>query len=94
MVDLLLKSGANPNLVSDESTALVNAVKSGEISLINLLINNGCDIILRDRSGRSALDYAQETGNTEIINRLRNAADSLLLLGLDRNHGKQPLSLI
>ena len=74
---LLLKSGADPNMISNESTALIIAVKSGNIPLVNLLIKHGCDIDVRDNPGKIAMDYAQETGNTEILNCLRHATDDL-----------------
>jgi hypothetical protein len=43
------------------------AILSQKIELIKLLLENGAEKDVRERSGKTALDYAVQSGNKEII---------------------------
>ena len=48
-------------------TLLMLAVKQENLHLTEHLLRLGCDVNLKDRSGKSALDYARETNNHAIV---------------------------
>ncbi|MBE6740021.1 MAG: hypothetical protein E7565_06870 [Ruminococcaceae bacterium] len=48
-------------------TALIAAVKGNSSEAVTLLLNYGADTALKDANGKTALDYAVENGNTEMI---------------------------
>jgi len=59
VLDLLLRYKASPNFQTpDGNTALMLAKDDPEI--IDLLLNNGANIYLRDKAGKSAIFYAIE----------------------------------
>ena len=65
IAELLLKSGADPNLATDsyenpKRLPLVVAVRNGRIELVNLLLAYRVDIMQRDAGGRTALETAQD----------------------------------
>ncbi|MGP7818392.1 M48 family metallopeptidase [Niallia sp. 01092] len=79
-VQYLLENGANPN-IKDEylgSTVLHDAVYNyeGDTEIITLLLENGADIKIEDIDGYSALEYAEETGDNELIQILKQYSDS------------------
>lgn len=82
-VQILLKSGFNPNRRDDNgSPAIVLAVKldkqgaqafhrdSRVLSLLDSLVSAGAEVQLRDRDGRTALWWAAKLGNLEAVQRL------------------------
>jgi len=72
----LLDHGADPNAVShDGRTALIRAVQFyGEKRMVQLLLDHKADFRVKDKSGKSALDYARKRGDPKIIRLLENAA--------------------
>ena len=64
------------NCDDDGNTPLHSAVKSGEISVVALLVTesvNGLDVV--DRDGRDAASIAKEKGNEVISRYLENAKE-------------------
>jgi hypothetical protein len=66
MVQLLLDYGAKPNAAdSNGETALVDAIKQGNVDMIRILIEHGADVNFLDKQGRpplAQLRAAPETG--------------------------------
>ena len=63
--DVNLKSSYN------DATLLITATKSENICLVEYLLSMGCDVTLKDSANKTALDYAQEYKNEEIIKLLQ-----------------------
>lgn len=72
IVDLLLSHGTDRNHknISDGTTALITATKANSTNIVKNLIQNFCNLNLRDKSDKNALDYAIESGNIEIVEHL------------------------
>ncbi len=73
IVEYLLKHGADPNISADDHwrTALMSCLaalhKEGKyLAILQLLLDAGADPNLRDREGRTALDYAQERNSEKV----------------------------
>jgi ankyrin repeat protein len=65
---LLIKHHADVNSANDlGTTPLMYAILGQKIELINLLLDNGAVKDVKERSGKTALDYAIQSGNKEII---------------------------
>lgn len=76
MVETLLAKKLDVNFQckgggSSGQTALMGAVKGGHRKLVELLIAHGADLSLTDNKGHTALDYADENGQEELITYLR-----------------------
>ncbi|MFL0363307.1 M48 family metallopeptidase [Bacillus sp. PK3_68] len=74
MVQRLAKAGGDPNYQSegeDETTPLVHAVFSEDESTVAALLKLGADPTYRDSGNMTALMYAIETGNRNIIELLK-----------------------
>lgn len=62
IVELLLKSGANPDFkAQDGATSLMCAACSGNVAIIELLLKYGADPLCRNELGETALDKARES---------------------------------
>lgn len=87
VLDLLLENGAPLNARMYENhyfsyslycfmclgTVLHRAADLGKVDAVRFLISRGIDVTVRDASGRTALDFAQESGYPEIIELLQPA---------------------
>lgn len=58
---------------SDGWTALMYAVRARNMKMVELLIENGADLEIRDNKGRTARDIAEELGAQEIATMLKDA---------------------
>ncbi|MFP3033755.1 MAG: ankyrin repeat domain-containing protein [Wolbachia sp.] len=58
-------------VISNNSTSLHYAAREDKLELANFLLNNGANILARDKNGKTPLDIANEYGKTEIANFLR-----------------------
>jgi len=70
---MLIEKGADPNIQDfDGWTALMKAVYKGNVEIVQILINHGADLKLKNIGGHTAL-YIAEKLNTreEIIAMLR-----------------------
>jgi ankyrin repeat protein len=66
LVQFLLDRGANINLVADELTALMVAIRSREVDIAKLLLARGADTTYK-LHGRSAIDYAKYEGLHDLV---------------------------
>jgi len=65
---LLIKHHADVNSANDlGTTPLMYAILGQKVELIKLLLDNGALKDVKERSGKTALDYAVQSGNKEII---------------------------
>lgn len=71
IVKYLIEKGANINVKNNQSqTVAMWAAKRGYADILNILLSLQCDISVVDSKGWSALKYAREWDNTEIIEML------------------------
>ncbi len=75
---LIIQHGININYIDDfGQTPLMVACKQNNFHLVKFIIINGATIDVTDIDGKSALDYAQQNENSQIINLLiHNNKDS------------------
>ena len=70
MVGLLLEHGADPNVQNSEGdTPLICATKyaGGDAATVKLLVEGGTDLMIKDKDGKTALDYAKANGQQKAI---------------------------
>jgi len=73
-VRLLLDRGANVNAIArsfGESTALVIAVRVGNSSMVDAILEKHPDVDRKDAFGKSALDYAIQDERQDLVTALR-----------------------
>ncbi|XP_059139290.1 serine/threonine-protein phosphatase 6 regulatory ankyrin repeat subunit C-like [Physella acuta] len=74
IVELLVSSGADVNLVDEDgSSLLIKAVQSKQMEIVNFLIEKKVNIDQADDSQSTALHYACRSNNLEIVKLLVNA---------------------
>lgn len=65
---LLLKYGANPGYCNDmNNTPLIEAVKNNAVEVAKLLLDKGVDTSILNWEGMTAIEYAKQKNNTELI---------------------------
>lgn len=70
---VLLEAGANPNLLGEyDNTPLHNAVRGGKYDFVKLLLEHGASKDVRNEDGFTAVDYAEKSGDTLLIERFRD----------------------
>lgn len=84
VVDLLLKSGANPNVMTNDfgeytrcNTALTGAARRGSIEIIQLLLANKADVNLTCENGDTPIVHAVKTGRIDAVKLLIEAGADL-----------------
>lgn len=78
MVRLLLERGANPNVQNSEGdTPLICATKyaGGHAATVRALIEGGTDLAIKDKDGKTALDYAKAQGQRDAIALLERSSN-------------------
>ncbi|WPB79255.1 ankyrin repeat domain-containing protein [Archangium violaceum] len=76
----LLAAGVKANVRSDgwqNHTALIAASANGHLEMVQLLLENGPGIEIRDSNGNTALSYAVGKGHTAIVDALLKAGASV-----------------
>lgn len=74
LASLYIKLGAEINLKNNEDeTAIMHAIATDNDKLVDFLINKGADITCVTKSGKSVLDFAEETKNKTIIEKVKIA---------------------
>jgi ankyrin repeat protein len=73
VAEMLIKAGANVNWQSPVSgmTPLMHAAFYGDPQVVSFLLEHGADPKLRDAQNKSAVDIAQERGNTKALTILK-----------------------
>ena len=87
IVELLVKEGANVNLMEDSvwsSSALKRAAEKGHKAIVKVLIDAGADLNLTNYVGQTVSMNAAWTGQTEVLNILLEA-------GADISGSRNPL---
>ena len=67
IVDILLDDNSVNIKTKSGETLLLKAVKRENVYLVEYLMSAGCDVDIKDAKGMTALDYAIENKNDEII---------------------------
>ena len=82
----LLQGGCDPNaMLGDRKTPLMVAIQSqASIEVLLLLIKHGADPSRRDKVGRSAVDWASYTGRHDVVEPIRWATTSVILLAANQ----------
>lgn len=73
VVKLLVYNGADINLhsVASGKTALMRACRNGHYEVARLLLERGAQATVKDKSGKSALDYCVEADFKDLVTLLR-----------------------
>ncbi len=72
------KINININFIDlNGNTALINATKSGYTQIVQLLLDAGADINIKNKFNKTALDYAIELGHMDIITIIKNSYFSI-----------------
>ena len=72
IVQLLLKNESINVTTSSGKSLLMFAAESGNLSMVEWLLEEGCSPLLMDDADRTALDYAVYSGNTEMVRQLKD----------------------
>lgn len=82
-VERLLDAGTNVNAGITEKgvTPLIGAAKQGNLSIVNLLVDYGANINLKDIEGKTAIDYARANGHNKVAEFLEKTANTKSLEG-------------
>ncbi|MBA3536702.1 MAG: ankyrin repeat domain-containing protein [Tatlockia sp.] len=91
LVELLLKKGANPHVITDGTLPLVVASEKGHTGIVELLLNiPGIDPNAQDQYGKTALIHACSSGHNNIVKLL---IEKKANLNLQDKFGNLPLML-
>lgn len=66
----LISTKADVNKICDDKSPLMYAAKYGELEAAKVLVKAGADIGLKNREGKTALDYARKYEKKELIDYL------------------------
>lgn len=72
--EALIKRGADVNATAKGFTALRLAVEKNDVNMVKLLLDHGANPTLKADGSPSALEKAQEGGETEIVKLLKKKA--------------------
>jgi len=72
LVHLLIEYGANPNLIADDVSPLMCAIRARQVQIAEFLLSKGADPTYV-YAGRTAADYAIYEGFTRFASKLRKA---------------------
>jgi ankyrin repeat protein len=75
VLNYLIEQGVNLNhQMPDGTTPLMSAVIFGDKAISKLLLEHSADVSLKDTYGKSAMDYAKEEDDEEMIELLQSYA--------------------
>ncbi len=73
MVKLLLDNDAAINaLDSRGETELMDVARYGHLKIAELLLERGADVAIKNKKGKTALEIAEEEGNTEVVKAIKD----------------------
>ena len=72
VLELLISYGVNVNGKSSNGSVLHTATSFEMIEVVKILLKNGIDTSIKDSDGKTALDFAKETENQELISLFDN----------------------
>ena len=105
IIDILLKHGANVNvLTGDGRTPLMAASKYGHVEAVGMLLSAGASLEILDKDGDTALRYANDNNQPQVVEFLLKSGANpnvvgtdnwscLLISCCDNNHEIVPLLL-
>lgn len=72
IVKFLITNRKNIDIIVDDETPLIKAVKEGESSVVDILIDEGCDVNMSNKYGDTALHYCcgDQYDNREMLEKL------------------------
>jgi ankyrin repeat protein len=76
MIKVMVKAGADPNMLYDRATPLVAAIKRKRPDYVKALIEAKADVNWKDKQGKTTLQYAEAEGQAEIVTLLVEAGAS------------------
>ncbi|RDH82056.1 MAG: hypothetical protein DIZ78_16645 [endosymbiont of Escarpia spicata] len=78
-VRILLENGAEPNVVDSNFgyTPLHSAAQTNHIEMVQLLLDHGADVNIKQEGGFCPIDYAYEKKNIKMISLLENYGGSV-----------------
>ena len=73
IIRALIRAGADVNAQYgfDGGTPLIYATRNGNLEIVNILILAGADVNAKDHEGKTALTYAENIGDPDILNALK-----------------------
>lgn len=83
-----LIAGEDIDEMTPFGTALHTSAENGHIEIVQLLVEQGADIGLRDVEGRTALDAALQRGHDAVADFLQSVMIDRGLSGTDRNEAR------
>ncbi|KAH3740790.1 DNA-binding protein RFXANK-like isoform X2 [Dreissena polymorpha] len=99
MVKLCLKAGVDVNLtmgspdgVPGGCSALHLAAHRGDVSIIDVLISNGVDLNVRDKSGKTPVMYASLANNSLAVRKLQRAGADMTGCELNSKHSPEDMT--
>ncbi|MBE6618073.1 MAG: hypothetical protein E7627_09095 [Ruminococcaceae bacterium] len=73
---IMLLGDESVNITTDwNQSLLMQAAESENIYLVKYLLSNGCDPKIVDKAGKTALDFAVDTGNQQVIDLITAALE-------------------
>lgn len=73
-VKKMIEFGEDVNKASNGKTPLMYAARYNRVEIINLLLENGAEVNLKDKDGRKAVDYAKISKALQAKQILENAS--------------------
>jgi len=70
IAQILLEHGAQPNVVPNDNTgwtALIVSARTGRIATVRLLLRHGADRTIKDKTGKTALDWSEAQGHADVV---------------------------
>jgi hypothetical protein len=78
MMKLLIGAGTDVNRQDEVfgQTPLMQAIRAGDLQAVNMLLDAGARLDLRDKAGKTPADYANASGDSAILQMIRGATAS------------------
>ena len=78
LASMYCKMGADVNLKNKEDeTPIMHAIGTGNALMVDFLIKKGADLTAKTKGGKSVLDFAEETRNKELIEKIKDELENV-----------------